>query len=71
MFTVCDSQYLCEHSYLDVALLNIREMSSFLKRKRDFCWLVSDGKEGAYCSCCRDYYKDRSLPKGSDGTFVT
>ena len=46
-------------------------MSSFLKRKRDFCGLVSDGKEGAYCSSCRDYYKDRPLPKGSDGTFVT
>jgi Domain of unknown function (DUF4371)/hAT family C-terminal dimerisation region len=26
--------------------------------------------DGAYCSACRQFYRDRPLPKGSDGTFI-
>jgi hypothetical protein len=26
--------------------------------------------DGAYCSVCQEYYKNRQLPKGSDGTFI-
>jgi hypothetical protein len=45
----------------------------FVKRKRDYAWaawLVTDGSDGAYCSACRQFYRDRPLPKGSDGTFI-
>jgi hypothetical protein len=27
--------------------------------------------DGAYCFVCKEYYKHRPLPKGSDGTFIT
>lgn len=42
----------------------------FVKRKRDYAWLVTDGSNGAFCSASRQYYWDRPLPKGSDGTSV-
>ena len=44
---------------------------SFLKRKQQYSWLKETSDGGALCLVCSQFYLKRSLPKGSDGTFIS
>lgn len=43
---------------------------SYLKRKQQFPWLQETSDGGVLCFVCSSFYNKRSIPKGSDGTFI-
>lgn len=43
----------------------------FLKRQQEYPWLTPTDSGGALCSICSVYFANRSLPRGTNGTFIT
>lgn len=50
---------------------NFGRRKLFEKRKQDYSWLTMTEAGNVFCVICSEYYTNRPVPKGTNGTFIT